>query len=118
MKYRCLNCNNVWEYYGAKPEGPGRCGTCRSYDVIEEEEYQSIIRDAMGVSEDNPRLRLEVLKAIIRSRGLRFMPLSTINLTQAVLDDVFPEVSVGVTVLPGGSVFYQMKRVKRRRGRE
>ena len=60
-----------------------------------------------------PRLRVAVLKAVMKERGFKFKPVATLSLVEAVLDKTFPEQPVGMTVLPDGSVYYQMKRVKR-----
>lgn len=110
--YRCLTCGNVWDYRGSSK--PVRCGRCRSYDIIPEDEFQAIIKEARKIDEKNPALRLEILKVILKTRGLRFQPLATINLVERVLDDVFPEEVAGVYMTPNGRVYFHKVRKKKR----
>ena len=112
MNVRCLECTHEWDFKGA---GSPRCPKCGSVDIINETEYQEIIEEVRKIPEEHPRIRLAVLRTILENRGLRLQPHSTLNLVEAALDDVFPEASVGMTVLEDGSIYYHKRRVKRRR---
>ena len=114
MEYRCLRCKNRWVYEGATE--PRQCGKCRGYDIIAEKDYQAIIQDVRSVVDTNPRIRLEVLRAVIRNRGLRFKPLSTLNLVEAVLDDVFPQLPAGESISSDERFFFEKRRVTRKEG--
>jgi hypothetical protein len=101
----------LWDYRGSKQ--PYQCARCKSYDIIPEQEYQTIIQEARNIKEDSPFLRLEVLKVILKTRGLKFQPISTINLVERVLDDIFPEQIVGAYITPDGRIFYHKIRKKK-----
>ena len=110
MQARCLKCTHEWAFKGA---GAPRCPSCGSVDIISKAEYQEIIEEVRKIPEDHPRIRLAVLRTILETRGLRLQPRSTLNLVEAVLDNIFPEVTVGMTILENGSIFYHKRRVKK-----
>lgn len=95
---------------------PSRCGVCRSYDIMPEQEYQDIRETCINIDADNPRIRLAILRAILEHRGIRIAPISTLNLCEDILDDNWEELPVGATIMPDGRIFYHKRRVKRQEG--
>ena len=107
--YRCLNCGDVWDAKGK----PVQCPKCRKTDLIREDEFKEIIEQCQKLDPSNPRLRLQVLKAILSVRGLKFKPLATLNLADRVLEDLFPKAPDGMVILEDGRVLFHEIRVKK-----
>ena len=113
MDYICLNCRHVWNYKG-KTE-PQQCGKCRSYDIMLLSVFNDIKDKCASVDEENPLLRLSILKVIIEHEGLRLRPISTLNLAESILSDLFQEVPVGAAITENGTIYYQKKLVKKKK---
>lgn len=115
-RLKCVECGHSWE--SPLDRRYPRCGVCLSYDVIEEADYKGILSQCDQVDPEQGLLRVAVLKAIIKERGFKFKPAATLSLVEAVLNKAFPEQPAGWTVLADGSIYYQMKRVKRDSGKD
>lgn len=111
MECICLSCGHRYEAYKDEVQNR-RCPVpeCRSYDVIESRVHDEIIADIKKLAPDGP-LRLKTLNAIIKRRGLRFRPISTLYLVEKALDDVFSPTPVGATL---GEASHPVKRVRKR----
>ncbi|MQY68926.1 MAG: hypothetical protein GH150_06055 [Hadesarchaea archaeon] len=82
----------------------------RSEIHIDQTFVAKILADVKKLAPDEP-LRLKTLKAIIKRRGLRLRPISTLNLVENTLDDVFSPASVGAA-LPLSEISLPVKKVK------
>lgn len=83
----------------------------RSEIHIDQTFVAKILVDVKKLAPDGP-LRLKTLKAIIKRRGLRLRPISTLNLVENALDDVFSPTPVGETVALG-EISLPVKKVKK-----
>ena len=83
----------------------------RSEIHIDQTFVAKILADVKKLAPDGP-LRLKTLKAIIKRRGLRLRPISTLNLVENALDDVFSPTPVGETVALG-EISLPVKKVKK-----
>ena len=95
-KYVCLACGH--EFYVRKEDEklskPRQCGQCWSYDVFPESEIEELVKLTKERIEKRPLAMLPLLDAtetVIKTRGIRLTPISTIRLIRKVYREVTRE---------------------------
>lgn len=89
---RCLRCGHKWTPYKIETSlGWRQCPKCRSYSVVDDELFESIVNDV--IKERNPHSKrlfpiLGTLEKVLEKKGITFRPLQTFHLAIAVEEEV------------------------------
>lgn len=95
LEYLCLACWHPWTARKADKELSLRWRQCprfdcRSYDTIPLQSYYNIVASVKALTPPNPGGAdiITALRQVLKELGVRFRPISTLNLALKVIEEV------------------------------